>query len=305
MNPLLTLLGFAAVVTHAHTACSSTAHHHHTSLAQLPCQGAQNMCDCAGFLAEAFKPELVVFASASEALLDGYPEGTCGYANAACDLKWTVLCCDQGDLAPAGEDTDFQPVEASRSLQTTFETAEDFCERNGFTLAGVFDVDRIAYPGDGFVGITGYLDGTCGNVLASSMSRYSQCCCSDEMYCCPRGEESDDCLIKSDGDEIGSYSYSFMPDLGMQHMCPSMAGLDLSVCLEGGEHDQDCCAAPMNASCIPGYVLLADNAAPCDDMGSVVTCCYNNCTDSTSWVSHIVTCTATLATFVWRAAQER
>lgn len=256
---------------------------HDRKLRTRPCASSENMCDCSGFAASAFQGDAVIFESDSSKQLDGYSEGTCGYANAACDLKWSVLCCDQGDLEPEGL-PDFQPVDEARSLQAvTFETAEDFCERNGFALGSeTFDVERVAFPGEGFVGFTGHLDGTCGNVLADSMSQFAQCCCVDESFCCPQGEDSDDCLSKDDSlGSSGSFSFSYvLPD--PSEMCPHTDGLDMSVCFEGGFRDDECCAMPGNATCAPGYMHDTSELSSCGD-GKVFTCCYNNCTDSATW----------------------
>mmetsp|Transcript_8295 Transcript_8295/g.25709 ORF Transcript_8295/g.25709 Transcript_8295/m.25709 type:complete len:334 (+) Transcript_8295:93-1094(+) len=287
---MIVFLGLMAAVAAAAQGGGVCRYHEGKNL-RAPCGGAENMCDCSGFPASAFEPELRVSASSRGGELEGYAEGTCGYANLACDLKWAVLCCDSGELSPAGE-SEFQPEEERRGLQATFESAEDFCERNGYTLTGTYEMDRVAYPGDGFVGFTGYLDGTCGNVLADSLSQYANCCCEDEAYCCPEGEDADDCLSKVDAPETGggsgSYSYSFSyagldVDASPQYMCPSMDDLDLSVCYEDGVKDDDCCARAEAASCAEGYVLDQSEPAACDDAGSVQTCCYNNCPDSTSW----------------------
>ncbi|KAJ8608080.1 hypothetical protein CTAYLR_009628 [Chrysophaeum taylorii] len=184
------------------------------------CDGFENMCDCRGFEATAFQPALEVFTSALDSSLDGFKEGTCGYANAACDLKWATLCCDleEGEQELSTASSEFQPVEEASGgtgLLETIETHQDFCKR--FGLAGSFDPERIAYPGGGFKGLTGHEDGTCGNVVAMSMSQFAKCCCEAEEYCCPQGEHAEDCLSRRElhdlhTKEMGmsySYSYSF------------------------------------------------------------------------------------------------
>ncbi|KAJ8608079.1 hypothetical protein CTAYLR_009627 [Chrysophaeum taylorii] len=181
------------------------------------CEGSANMCDCRGFSASAYQPAMEVYASESEKSIDGYKEGTCGYANAACDLKWAILCCDSGEEVPS-EPSEFQPIEelsGGAGLVEDVESPEEFCGRHGLK-ASKFSPERVAYPGGGFVGVTGHQDGTCGNVVAMGMTQFAICCCESREFCCPRGVEAEDCLsraVSRDLEELnvvlGSYSYSF------------------------------------------------------------------------------------------------
>jgi len=254
---------------------------------------AANMCECRGYPGASFKPETPVFPGASDKTTrDGaHVEGTCGFADATCDLKWAVVCCDAGDLgASAILEGD---VNAERQLQTSidFESAEEYCTRNGFSFDN-FDPNRIAYPGAGFVGVTGYLSGTCGNVVAESDDQFATCCCADASYCCPQGEDSDDCMSKMDLLDLGgsysySYSYSYVEtDVGPTPPSPAdgcheMEGLDTSVCLENGGEDDDCCSTLASMSCETGFVAVPGELCAGNDYFQ--TCCYPGCSDSESW----------------------
>lgn len=243
------------------------------------CVGHENMCDCAGYDAASFRPEIAVYAGKNESL-DDFVQGTCGYANAACELKWAVVCCE--DTEAPSEDSEFQPEERELQTQTDFETADEFCARAGFTITE-FDYDLVAFPGEGFTGPTGYMDGTCGNVVAMAQDEFATCCCYDSSYCCPQGADAEDCMSRVDDVLVtGSYSYSYVAPVVDVQICPTMEGLDLSVCLENGLEDDDCCAALEEASCAPGFAADTSMPVSCGD-GLYYTCCYSSCVDSTTW----------------------
>mmetsp|Transcript_18644 Transcript_18644/g.28091 ORF Transcript_18644/g.28091 Transcript_18644/m.28091 type:complete len:482 (-) Transcript_18644:420-1865(-) len=270
---------------------------------ELNCFG-KNMCECMGypsgtkFLAETKIPsEENASPKLVELVKDGYQQGTCGYANAICDTKWAVICCDGEPLGDGFDEKNVNDFAISsskqdeRSLQTIvlFESASDFCSRNGYTSEN-FMAYRTAYPSSGSTGPTGYPSGSCGNVVADGEDLFAQCCCTDEAYCCPQGEDSDDCMATK-GLEMfngfGSYSYSYSfesdPVVGIPDTyCPHGGDdLDRSVCQENGEHDDDCCAMVDTMGCDPGYTVMT--GAMCDEDGYYTTCCYAGCSDSTSW----------------------
>ena len=78
------------------------------------CEHAENMCDCQGFLASSFSAETVCYEPKKKSSFkkqSAFAEGTCGYANENCDLKWASVCCSSSEVEEEGF--------FSRNLQTT------------------------------------------------------------------------------------------------------------------------------------------------------------------------------------------
>jgi len=138
------------------------------------CGGEENMCACRGFAASSFTPEVVVFESTTGNTAGAFAEGTCGYADAVCDLKWASVCCAVDEEEAAEESSFFDG--ASSSQDNNEESPEEFCARNRFgDDKKHFEKTRVAYPGK-----------TCEHVVKNAEDLFAQCCCESTSHCCPR-----------------------------------------------------------------------------------------------------------------------
>mmetsp|Transcript_10807 Transcript_10807/g.35805 ORF Transcript_10807/g.35805 Transcript_10807/m.35805 type:complete len:481 (+) Transcript_10807:100-1542(+) len=256
---------------------------------RCPSCSSESMCECRGFEASSFRPDTVLSTTTS-----GDEVYTCREAQERCDLKYAVVCCGSDESLSLEEEEEDAENVYERKLQTVleFETADEFCSRNSQPLEKAFEPHRVAYPGSG-TGPTGFTVGSCGNVVADAEDLFAECCCTDEAYCCPQGADSDDCDatkgvdVLQDGLLGGSYSYSYVAgpeDPDVADLCPDSTGLDRSVCLENGGHDDDCCAVAGNG-CEPGYSMVLGHSCEASEGGSVgsFTCCYEGCADDATW----------------------
>lgn len=79
---------------------------------------------------------------------------------------------------------------------------DGYCRDNGLAPRE-WDEDRVAYPAEDRRNPErrdGFREGTCGFAAAEGDEQWAICCCVDDMWCCPWGEDDPACMSRDDFD---------------------------------------------------------------------------------------------------------